>query len=155
MVSSASSTKFCYHIQNFGGFSNSGFTTPHIPSVNKHKLWWPMAKAAINNCQLALFGDTEGSPVMSTFLTYLFSVHKYPGSLVSYTLPVNLSKSWREIILIASQLPQHNKGRDNSPPCPASSVKANLSSSRMFSQSWFWWTVTFRSHTVTWFWNNF
>lgn len=32
-------------------------------------------------------------------------------------------------------------------------MKADLSSSRMFAQSWFWWTVMFRSGTVTWFWN--
>lgn len=130
------------------------YGSTHIPSVNKHKLWWPWAKAAINNCQPVLFGDIERSPATSTFLTYLFSIHKYPGSLVPYALPVNLSKSWTEITLIASQLTQHNKRRHNSPPCPASSVKANLNSSGMFSRGRLWWTVTFRSSAVTWFWIN-
>lgn len=156
MASSASSTKVCYHIQNFGEFQTVAilYDSTHIPSVNRQTVV-TLGKAAINYCQLSLFGDTERSPAMSAFLTYLFSVHKYPGSFVSYALLVNLSESWREITLIASQLTQHNEGHDNSPPCPVSSVKANLSSSRMFSQRQFWWTVTFRSSTVMWLWNNF
>lgn len=71
-------------------------------------------------------------------------------------LSLNLSKSRTEKILIASQLTQHNKRHYNAPPCPASSVKANLGSSRMFSQSSFWWTVTFGSSAVVaCSWNNF
>lgn len=142
----------------FRGISNSDHPLwLHTHSSGKQTqtvVTW--AKAAINNCPPALFGDIERSPATSTFLTYLLSVHKYPGSLVPYALPVNLSKSWTEITLIASLLTQHNKRHYNRPPCPASSVKANLSSSRMFSQSWFWWTlykrpVTEAEAAVTWF----
>lgn len=151
-------TIFCHHRCNFGGKIQTVVIlcgSTHIPPVNKHKLRWPWEKAAINNCQPALCGGKERSPATSTFPAYLFRVHKYPWSLVPNALPVILSKSWTEITLIASRLTQHNKRLHKSLPCPASSAKTNLSSSGMFSQSWFWWTVTFRRSTLAWVWNKF
>lgn len=75
LVKNTLKTLFCDRRHNLGG-GRGGFQTvavlygsTHIAVVNKHKLWWPCPKAAINNCHSALLGDTERSPAMSTFLT--------------------------------------------------------------------------------------